>query len=89
MRVWIPLSLFMSWGLLALVSPTLPLTPNQIDLHNILTQPNGDVWFGYDALGRSMTDRLLVGARTSFLVAVSVVLLTLVVGSVLGIRFSL
>ena len=85
MRWWIPLSLFIGWGLLALVSPSLPLTPNQIDLHNILTPPNVEVWFGYDDLGRSMTDRLLVGARTSFLVAVSVVLLTLVIGSILGI----
>ena len=40
---------------------------------------------GYDELGRSLADRLLIGARTSFLVAVSVVFLTLTVGSVLGI----
>jgi peptide/nickel transport system permease protein len=75
----------MAWALLALISPSLPLVPNAIDLHNILTQPNGEVWLGFDELGRSMSDRLLVGARTSFFVAVSVVLLTLIVGSVLGI----
>ena len=85
MRVWVPLSLFMAWALLALVSSSLPLIPNDIDLHNILTPPNGTVWLGYDELGRSISDRLLVGARTSFLVAVSVVILTLAVGSVLGI----
>jgi peptide/nickel transport system permease protein len=84
MRVWVPLSLFIAWALLALISPSLPLVPNEIDLHNILTQPDGAVWFGYDELGRSISDRLLVGARTSFFVAVSVVLLTLAVGSVLG-----
>ena len=84
MRVWVPLSLFIAWALLALISPSLPLVPNEIDLHNILTQPDGEVWFGYDELGRSIFDRLLVGARTSFFVAVSVVLLTLAVGSVLG-----
>lgn len=85
MRLWAPLLLFMSWGLLGLISPSLPLVPNHIDLHNILTPPNHQAWFGYDELGRSMIDRLLVGAQTSFLVAVSVVLLTLVIGGILGI----
>ena len=85
MRVWIPLTLCIAWALLALMSWALPLVPNDIDLHNILTPPSGTVWFGYDELGRSISDRLMVGARTSFFVAVSVVLLTLAVGSLLGI----
>ena len=85
MRLWVPLLLLMAWALLALISPSLPLAPDKIDLHNILSPPNGEVWLGFDDLGRSMSDRLLVGARTSFFVAVTVVLLTLVVGSVLGI----
>ena len=85
MRVWVPLTLFMGWALLALMSWALPLTPNAIDLHNILTPPNGTVWFGNDELGRPISDRLMVGARTSFFVAGAVVLLTLAVGSVLGI----
>ena len=85
MRLWIPLALILSWGILALTSSTLPLVPNKIDLTNILTTPTNEEWLGYDELGRSMTDRLLIGARTSFLVAVSVVFLTLTVGSVLGI----
>ena len=85
MRVWIPLSLFVAWAFLALISTWLPLVPNDIDLQNILTQPNFKVWLGYDELGRSIFDRLLVGAQTSFLVAVSVVLLTLTAGSILGI----
>ena len=85
MRVWAPLTLLIAWALLALISPSLPLVPNQIDLHNILAQPNSEVWLGYDDLGRSMADRLLIGARTSFFVSVSVVLLTLAIGSVLGV----
>ena len=85
MRVWLPLSLFFLWGLLALISPSLPLDPNHIDLPNILAEPDGEAWLGHDDLGRSLFDRLLVGARTSFLVASSVVFLTLVVGSCLGI----
>ena len=85
MRLWIPLVLIIGWGILAVISPSLPLIPNQIDLTNILTQPTSDEWLGYDELGRSMTDRLLIGARTSFLVAVSVVILTLAIGTLLGI----
>ena len=85
MRLWIPLALILSWGILALTSTTLPLVPNKIDLTNILTNPTDEEWLGYDELGRSMTDRLLIGARTSFLVAVSVVFLTLTLGCVLGI----
>ena len=85
MRLWIPLVLITSWGILALTSSTLPLVPNKIDLTKILTNPTYEEWLGYDELGRSMTDRLLIGARTSFLVAISVVFLTLTVGSVLGI----
>lgn len=85
MRLWIPLVLIIGWGVLALISPALPLVPNQIDLTNILTKPTQQEWLGYDELGRSMTDRLLIGARTSFMVAVSVVFLTLAIGTLLGI----
>ena len=85
MRLWIPLVLIIGWGILAVISPALPLIPNQIDLTNILTKPTSEEWLGYDELGRSMTDRLLIGARTSFLVAVSVVILTLALGTLLGI----
>ena len=85
MRAWIPLSVLIGWGLLALLGPSFAIVPNHIDLHHILTPPTGDEWFGYDELGRSISDRLLVGARTSFLVAISVVLLTLGIGSLIGI----
>ena len=85
MRLWLPLALIIGWAILALTSSTLPLVPNKIDLTNILTNPTYEEWLGYDELGRSMTDRLLIGARTSFVVAVSVVFLTLIIGSVLGI----
>ena len=85
MRLWIPLALVIGWGILALTSSTLPLAPNTIDLTNILTNPTYEEWLGYDELGRSMTDRILIGARTSFVVAVSVVFLTLTIGSLLGI----
>ena len=85
MRLWVPLALILIWGLLALTSSTLPLVPNKIDLTNILSVPTSEEWLGYDELGRSMADRILVGARTSFLVSVTVVLLTVMVGSVLGI----
>ncbi len=83
-RFWVPLGVILLWALIALLAPVLPLSPNAIDLPHILTSGSPDEWFGYDDLGRPVFDRLLVGARTSFLVAVAVVGISLVVGSLLG-----
>jgi len=72
------------WALLALLGPLLPLAPNLIRLEHILDTPGAEAWLGYDDLGRDIAARLLVGARTSFLVAVQVVSLSLVAGSLIG-----
>jgi len=84
MRFWIPLILLFSWCAIALLGPTWPLSPSHIDLTNILSGPGSDAWLGYDDLGRPMGDRLIIGARTSFMVAISVVLLALAIGTTLG-----
>lgn len=83
-RIWIPLSVILLWVLFALLAPVLPLSPNSIDLPHILTPGSLNEWLGYDDLGRPIFDRLLVGARTSFLVAFAVVSLSLIIGSLLG-----
>ena len=85
MRLWLPLSLIGIWGVMALVSPVLPLTPNTIDLTHILVGPGQDHWLGYDELGRPIADRLITGAQTSFLVSLSVVALGILIGGILGI----
>ncbi len=84
MRLWIPLGVILLWALVALLVPALPLSPNAIDLPHILTPGSPDEWLGYDDLGRPVFDRVLVGARTSFLVAFAVVSLSLIIGSFLG-----
>lgn len=72
------------WAFLALFGGWLGLAPNEIHLPRILQAPGGDTWLGYDDLGRPLWDRLVAGARTSFLVAVVVVLLSLVAGTLIG-----
>ena len=84
-RLWIPLVFLFIWSSVALLGPTLPISPNHIDLSNILTPPSAAAWLGYDELGRSISDRLIIGARTSFIVAFSVVFFATLLGSALGI----
>jgi peptide/nickel transport system permease protein len=84
MRLWFPAGVLAIWGLLAVSVWVLPLTPNLIHLAHILAPPGPGAWLGYDDLGRDIGERLLVGARTSFLVAVWVVSLSALLGTVIG-----
>ena len=84
-RVLLPAAVVISWCLLALFANILPLEPNNIHLEQILSAPQWQAWLGYDDLGRSIADRLIVGARTSFLVAFYVVLSSFVIGTSVGI----
>lgn len=72
------------WALLALLVPWLPLQPDAIALQRILDPPAPGGLLGYDDLGRSVLERLLIGARTSFWVAVGVVAISLVAGTLIG-----
>lgn len=84
MRVWAPAALLVAWGLLALVGPFVVTPPNAVDLPHVLSGPGADAWLGYDDLGRPVLARLTVGGRTSFLVALAVVILSLGVGALVG-----
>lgn len=81
----IPLLVLVSWIILAVSAGWLPLQPDRIILDRILDTPTADAWLGYDDLGRSIVDRLILGARTSLLVAVYVVSISFVVGTTIGI----
>lgn len=76
--------LLLMWAGVALVCPWLPLAPDRIDLAGILAPPTPDFPLGNDDLGRSVLDRLLIGARTSFAVGLGVVALSLILGSLVG-----
>lgn len=84
MLVRLSMLIIFAWALLALAVPLLPLHPDAMDLPRILQPPGIGEWLGYDDLGRSLLDRLLAGARTSFWVAAWVVLLSATLGSIIG-----
>ena len=84
MRVWLPAGILGGWTLLALGAYLLPLTPNLIHLEQILTPPGQGAWLGYDDLGRDIIPRLLVGSQTSLLVALWVVGLSSLLGTLIG-----
>jgi peptide/nickel transport system permease protein len=60
------------------------LDPNQIDLNAILNTPSSVYWLGNDDLGRSILARLLHGVEVSLMVAVSVTVVTMTVGVLIG-----
>lgn len=80
----LPVIILLLWLLAALLGPLLPLAPNAIDLPNILAGPSLAHPLGTDDLGRPVFDRLLLGARTSLLVAAGVVALSVVLGVMIG-----
>ena len=84
-RLGIPVSIIFLWACLAIFGQLLPLSPNAIELPKILLPGNAQEWLGFDDLGRPIFDRLIVGARVSFFVAFSVVAVSLIVGSVMGV----
>ena len=78
------LVLLVAWSALALAAPLLGLEPERVDLPHMLQGPALAAPLGYDELGRPLLDRLVTGSRTSLLVAVSVVSLSLVIGTAIG-----
>lgn len=85
MKIWLPFIVLMTWLGMALLAPLLPLTPNDIALERILESPSRAALFGYDDLGRGILDRMVMGAQTSFFVALWVVALSLSLGTAIGI----
>ena len=85
LRVCLPTTVLAIWALLALIGPLLALQPNVMDLPHLLNGPSAAHWLGSDDLGRSVADRLVVGARTSCVVAFWVVTLSAVVGTFIGV----
>ncbi len=83
-QTFIPLSILLTWLGLAISSTWLPLHPNDISLPHLLQPPSAIAWLGYDDLGRSLLDRLILGSRTSFLVAAGVISVSLTLGTVIG-----
>ena len=84
-RFSFPFLIISAWFLVALFAGILPLHPDAIMLNKILVAPEFHAWLGYDDLGRSIAERLILGARTSFLVAMCVVSISFVTGTTVGV----
>ncbi len=83
-QIFFPASILILWLSITLFSTWLPLHPEQITLSNILQPPSLIEWLGYDDLGRPILDRLAMGGKTSFLVAFWVILVSLTIGTLIG-----
>ncbi len=69
----------------AVLAPLLaPHSFADTDLLNTWSPPSAENWLGTDKLGRDILSRLIVGARTSLVVAGTVLAITLVIGVVAG-----
>lgn len=72
------------WLAVAVVAPWLGFRPDAIDLGHILDGPSITAWLGHDDLGRDILARLAAGAAVSWTVAGLVTLVTLTLGTTLG-----
>ena len=71
---------------IAIIGPAIaPYDPTQSDLSLSYVGPDGGHVLGYDAQGRDVLSRLLVGARSSMVGPLAVVLLSMFAGTVLAI----
>jgi len=79
-----PILILSVWCLFAIIGSWLPLHPNDIHLPKILMAPGVENVFGFDDLGRPIFDRVVLGAKTSFIVSLWVVVLSALIGVVVG-----
>ncbi len=86
MRIpWPAALILLLWLLMALAGSTLSLQPHNIQLGGILATPSSDAWLGRDELGRDILPRLALGAGASLLVAVVVVGISAIAGTLVGV----
>jgi peptide/nickel transport system permease protein len=70
---------------LALLAPWLgTVDPQAVAPVKRLRQPGADFWFGSDMMGRDVYSRVLYGARVSLAVGISVALLSIALGTAIG-----
>lgn len=84
MTKYLPALLLLCWLFAVVIGRAFDLHGNNIDLNAILATPSLQHWFGADDLGRDILARILRGVEVSFIVAVSVTLVTMVIGILVG-----
>ncbi len=85
MKVYFSVLILGLWLLMVLSVPFMDLHPNDIVLEKILHTGDQQSFMGYDDLGRSLFDRLMVGAYTSFMVTFGVIFISLLAGTGIGV----
>lgn len=81
-RLWI--GILLAWLLMAAGAAWVGESAFSVQLDRMLAGPDGHSWLGYDQLGRPVWERLVLGAQTSLLVAVSVVSVSALIGTTVG-----
>ena len=82
----IGLALFVIVGLLSLCAPLLcPHDPATQSLMRRLAQPSMQHWLGTDHLGRDVASRLLMGGRFALVIAATTLVLSCVIGTIVGV----
>lgn len=78
------LTLLLFWLLAVMLARFIGLAPNSIDLNHILAMPSSLHWLGADDLGRDILARVLRGAEISIVVALTVTLVSMTLGVLVG-----
>ena len=68
-----------------LLAPLSPYDPNGLDIMNKYQAPSAEHWFGTDQFGRDYFTRALYGGRVSLTVGFAAMLVTVFIGTTIGI----
>lgn len=68
----------------SILAPLSPYDPDYMDVMNKMAPPSAEHWFGTDELGRDSFTRALYGGRVSLLVGFSAMMVSVVVGTLVG-----
>lgn len=83
--LWVGLLVLLVFLVLLVAAPTVAThDPMAQDMPNRLSPPSAEHWFGTDELGRDIFSRTIYGTRLSLPMALVVVLISLLGGSLLG-----
>lgn len=74
-----------AWALMAFLGYFVGDAAVDVQLDKLLATADEHSWLGYDELGRPIFDRLLMGAQTSFWVAILVVFFSGILGTTIGV----
>jgi len=80
----IGISILICLALIALIGPLFVVEPTAINPINRLKPPSADIFFGTDFLGRDIFSRVINGGRVSLTVGITVALISVGIGLILG-----